>query len=124
MQPPEWWSAASAAENAATRVAAKTVSAGLSAYFATQAGKNMTARRPELLAVYNRGDWSAMFKVCGEDLIDAAFGGLALAHAVSTARGIPADVRSTATRVWARWTIRQAVAAASRTGNMTTRSTR
>ena len=85
---------AKTAESATARAAVKAVQGAISTYFAGSIGQQMTARRPELLKALKENDWYTVFKVGGQDLVDAIFAGSALAHAAQTAKEMPAAARS------------------------------
>ena len=75
---------------------AKIASTGLSVYFATQAGKALLDKYPQLKSAVKAKDWQSALELGGGAVADAAMFYGAGKHALLTARGIPADLAARA----------------------------
>jgi hypothetical protein len=75
---------------AGTAQAARVAQAGLSTYFATQAGKATLATVPEIANRWRSGDWQGVLEVGGEGLLSAAITAASAAHSVQSLRGAKA----------------------------------
>ncbi|MGA2716576.1 MAG: hypothetical protein ABSG41_26065 [Bryobacteraceae bacterium] len=71
---------------------AKIASTGLSVYFATQAGKALAEKYPQLKAAVKAKDWQSVLELGGAGVADAAMFYGAGKHALGNALGIPADI--------------------------------
>ncbi len=73
---------------------ARLLATGLSAYFATEAGKSFLERFPKVAAAVKAGDTQTAMEEGGGALADAVMAYGAASHALGQARFVPGDIRS------------------------------